>query len=47
MDQFQELLWDLGELIQLPLHVDKNQACKLIVGERLEIQMQMDPYRLC
>ncbi len=44
MDRFQELLWDLGELIELPLHVDKNHACNLLLDDRLEIQLQMDSH---
>ncbi len=44
MDKFQELLWDLGEIIELPLHVDKNHACNLLLDEHLEIQMQMDSH---
>ncbi|MCB1116766.1 MAG: CesT family type III secretion system chaperone [Chlamydiia bacterium] len=44
MDKFQELLWDLGELIELPLHVDKNHACNLLLDEKLEVQMQMDQH---
>jgi len=43
MDRFQELLWDLGELIEIPLHVDKNHACNLLLDDKLEIQLQMDP----
>ena len=42
MDKFQELLWDLGEIIQLPLHIDKNLACNLLLDENLEVQMQLD-----
>ena len=42
MDKFQELLWDLGELIELPLHIDKNRACNLLLDESLEMQLQMD-----
>lgn len=41
MDRFQELLWDLGEIIELPLHVDKNHACCILLDERLKIQMEM------
>lgn len=44
MDKFQELLWDLGELIDLPLHVDKNHACNLLLDEKLEVQMQVDEH---
>lgn len=42
MDRFQELLWDLGELIELPLHIDKNNVCKLLLDEKLELQLEMD-----
>lgn len=42
MDRFQQLLWDLGELIELPLHIDKNSACKLLLDEKLEVQLEMD-----
>ncbi|MCB1107234.1 MAG: CesT family type III secretion system chaperone [Chlamydiia bacterium] len=44
MDRFQELLWDLGELVNLPLHVDKNHACTLLLDDRLEVQLQMDKH---
>jgi len=45
MDKFQELLWDLGELIDLPLHADKNHACNLLLDEKLEVQIQLDTHR--
>lgn len=41
MDRFQELLWDLGEVIDLPLHVDKNHACRILLDEKLSIHMEM------
>ena len=41
MDRFQELLWDLGEAIDLPLHVDKNHACRILLDEKLPIHMEM------
>jgi len=44
MDRFQELLWDLGELMELPLHIDKNNVCKLLLDEKLELQLEMDPH---
>jgi len=44
MDRFQELLWDLGELIEVPLHADKNNACKLILDQKLTLQLEMDQY---
>lgn len=43
MDRFQEILWDLGEIVELPLHIDKNHACNLLLDETLEVQIQMDP----
>ncbi len=42
MDRFEEILWDLGELIDLPLYVDKNRACKLVIDEKLPVQFEMD-----
>ncbi|MCB1109909.1 MAG: CesT family type III secretion system chaperone [Chlamydiia bacterium] len=44
MDRFQEILWDLGELIELPLHIDKNHACNILLDDKLEIQLQMDTH---
>ncbi len=41
MDRFQELLWDLGKEINVPLHIDKNNACKIMIAERLPIQLEM------
>ena len=41
MDRFQELLWDLGEVLELPLHVDKNHACRILLDEKLSIHMEM------
>lgn len=41
MDRFQELLWDLGEIIEVPLHIDKNHACRILLDEKLAIHMEM------
>lgn len=40
LDRFEEVLKSLGEKWDLPLHPDKNQACKLRMGEACEIQME-------
>ena len=42
MDRFQEILWDLGELTEMPLHVDKNRACKLLLEGSISLQIEMD-----
>ena len=42
MDRFEEILWDLGELIDMPLHADENRACKLVIDEKLPVQLEMD-----
>lgn len=47
MDVFQTLLWDLGELVSQPLHVDKNRACRLLINETIEVQIEMDAYEEC
>ena len=39
MDFFQKLLWDIGEQLELPLHVDENQNCKLIIEEKMALQL--------
>jgi len=41
MDRFQELLWDLGEIIEVPLHVDKNHACRILLDEKLPVHLEM------
>lgn len=41
MDRFQELLWDLGEIIEIPLYRDKNHACRILLDEKLAIHMEM------
>jgi len=42
MDLFQEFLWDLGEMTNLPLHIDQSHACTLLLDDHLEVQLQMD-----
>lgn len=42
MDRFQEILWDLGEEIDVPLHVDTNNACKIVLDDDLSIQLEVD-----
>lgn len=41
MDRFGEIVFDLGEELQIPLNVDNNGACKIQIGTELTIQMQM------
>ncbi len=41
MDRFQELLWDLGEIINVPFHVDKNHACHIVLDGKLAVHMEM------
>lgn len=42
MDRFETLLWDLGEITQLPLHQDKHRACTLLLEGKLKVQLQME-----
>ncbi|MEM7174595.1 MAG: CesT family type III secretion system chaperone [Chlamydiota bacterium] len=42
MNFFQELVWDLGEMMKIPFHIDENNACRLLIGEKLPIQLEMD-----
>jgi len=41
MDQFQELLEELGDVFNLPLHLDKYQACSINIPP-VTIQLQLD-----
>lgn len=43
MDFFQKLLWDIGETVGLPLHTDENQNCKLIIDEKMALQLAISP----
>lgn len=42
MERFNEVIFDLGKVIALPLFVDKNLACKLIIDECFPIQIEMN-----
>lgn len=42
MDRFEELLKELGQIINLPLHPDKHRACKLNINNVLHVQIEMD-----
>jgi hypothetical protein len=42
MDRFQQLLYDLGQIIDLPLYADQNQRCRLNINEDLDIQLEYD-----
>jgi hypothetical protein len=42
IDRFEELLQELGHLINLPLHVDRNRLCCLSFNQQLHLQLKMD-----
>lgn len=42
MDRFEQLLSELSVQIGIPLHVDKNRACKLKINDTLHIQIEFD-----
>jgi len=42
MDLFTQILQDIGTELDLPLHTDKNHACKLVFDEKISIQLQLD-----
>ncbi len=44
MDAFQKLIWDLGEITEIALHVDELHACKLVFEDKYPVQMEMDPH---
>jgi hypothetical protein len=41
-NRFEELLNELGPLFNLPLHLDKYQACSIQVHSQLVLQLQLD-----
>ena len=45
MDRFEELLKELGEVIDVPLHLDKHRACKINVNHFLNVQLEGDPLK--
>ena len=42
MNFFEDLLKELSPLVGLPLHPDNHGACCLLVGDRLEVQIEPD-----
>lgn len=42
MDRFQQLLYDLSDLIEVTLYADQNQRCRININEMLDIQMEYD-----
>ena len=42
MDRFQQLLYDLGTLLELPLYAEQNQKCCLNINEALDVQLEYD-----
>lgn len=42
MDAFEELIKDLGKTVDLPLHLDKNRACRLNINGQLHVQIESD-----
>lgn len=42
INQFEELLHDLGKVFHLELHIDRHNACSIQVHPRFIIQLQLD-----
>ncbi|MES2345670.1 MAG: CesT family type III secretion system chaperone [Chlamydiota bacterium] len=42
MDRFQQLLYDLGDLFEIPLYAEQNQKCRISINEELEVQLEYD-----
>lgn len=42
MDRFEEVLKELGRIINVPLHPDKNRLCRLNVNNVLHVQLESD-----
>lgn len=42
IDRFEELLSQLGTELDVPLHLDKQGACKLRINDSLDVQLEPD-----
>lgn len=42
MDKFEELLKELGKILDMPLHVDSEHSCTILVNEKLRVQMELE-----
>lgn len=42
-DRFNALLRELGQILGVPLHTDRHNACAIKIKERLKVQIQIDP----
>lgn len=42
IDRFQSLMTELGEVLHLPLHIDKKGACSILIPPELVIQLELD-----
>ncbi len=42
ISQFEQLLHQIGHILDLELHVDKHNACSIQIHPRLIIQLQLD-----
>ncbi|MGE5196220.1 MAG: CesT family type III secretion system chaperone [Anaerolineae bacterium] len=42
MDRFEELLRELGEIIDVPLYPDNHRLCRLNIGDFLHVQLECD-----
>lgn len=40
MDRFQQLLYDLSDLLQVTLYAEHNEKCRISINEELEIQLE-------
>lgn len=43
MDLFQNLILQLGDILNVPLHVDRMQSCRLNINGLLHVQLENDP----
>jgi hypothetical protein len=44
-DRFEELLKELGKILNLSLHPDRHRACNLKINNGLEVQIEINPVK--
>ncbi len=45
MDNFTDLLRELGAIVNVPLHPDKHGVCKVMIDRKFSIQIEYDPMK--
>ncbi|GAB4186710.1 MAG: hypothetical protein Tsb0015_04760 [Simkaniaceae bacterium] len=42
MDKFDNLLFELGKILNVELHPDQNRSCLMVINDEYRVQLEMD-----